>query len=100
VDCSLYSTCDINDLKQGHGYVTLDVQDVDASVLRPMVSASWTPVLARIRNASLCAPNASFFMYEQPELDHGWMQGCAGFEEMRLSPSSEKLAEVRRRRQL
>ena len=37
---------------------------------------------------------ATFFMYDQPELDHGWIKTCDGFAELAHSVASEKLAEV------
>ena len=39
-------------------------------------------------------------MYTEPELDHAWLASCAGFEELRLSVASEKLAEVGLRGQM
>ena len=41
-----------------------------------------------------------FYLYSEPELDHAWLMSCAGFEALRLSVASEKLAEVGLRRQL
>ena len=37
---------------------------------------------------------ATFYMYTEAELDHGWLEGCAGFGVLRMSTGSEKLAEV------
>ena len=41
-----------------------------------------------------------FYMYSEPELDHAWLMSCAGFEALRLSVASEKLAEVGLRGQM
>ena len=45
-------------------------------------------------------PITTFYMYTEPELDHGWLESCGGFEELRMSTASEKLAEVGLRRSL
>ena len=45
-------------------------------------------------------PRTTFYMYTEPELDHGWLESCGGFEELRMSTASEKLAEVGLRRSL
>ena len=51
-------------------------------------------------NESQLCPTATFYMYDQPELDHGWMKTCEGFAELADSVASEKLAEVGLRSQL
>ena len=34
------------------------------------------------------------YVYEQRELDHGWMRQCSGFDKIRLSSQNDNLAEV------
>ena len=45
-------------------------------------------------------PQITFYMYTEPELDHGWLESCGGFDLLRTSTASEKLAEVGLRRSL
>ena len=40
------------------------------------------------------------FMYRQPEIDHAWMTGCPGFNDLEWSVSGEKLAEVELRKRM
>jgi hypothetical protein len=39
-------------------------------------------------------PPVRFFMYEGPELDHGYLRHCPGFELMQHSAYNERLGEV------
>ena len=38
--------------------------------------------------------NPTVFVYEQSELNHGWLKACDGFEKIRLSSQNDNLAEV------
>jgi hypothetical protein len=50
--------------------------------------------MARSSSAAHLPARATFYMYTETELDHGWLEGCAGFGVLRMSTGSEKLAEV------
>ena len=38
--------------------------------------------------------NPTVFVYEQSELNHGWLKACDGFEKIRISSQNDNLAEV------
>lgn len=59
-------------------------------LMAPSSSAAHLPARPRRHTHT----RATFYMYTEAELDHGWLEGCAGFGVLRMSTGSEKLAEV------
>ena len=43
---------------------------------------------------AVASSSPTVYIYEQPELDHGWLRSCSGFDQIRLSSQNDNLAEV------